>query len=259
LKFNGIGLLLPLFLILCGVRPAPAEPALCENIAPQSHRDIFAGRPGFFIAFYATEAESLETPPDSAAPQEKLKRGTEKSSPLIPSLETSSSLETPLLGKSPTGALLRSLALPGWGQIYTRSYIRGAIYGVGEVIFIGAICNFWRLTDEHQERFEFAREYNRGDFVHTSGVTILPHSSQFQLPEIPQEQEEFDLYQRFQDKRNFYLWITATWVFVSMFDAYAGAHLYNFDRLSEEQLAIDFRIEDQDNEKTCKLTITKSF
>jgi hypothetical protein len=251
LKFNGIRLLLTLFLISCGAESAPAAQATSENTALRSYPSIFIKRP--LLAFHPTAAESLEILPDSTRLQETPEKSEAKSSAVIPALETQ------LLEKSPTGALFRSLALPGWGQIYTRNYIRAAIYGSGEVILIGAICNFWSLSNKHRERFEFAQKYSRGDFLHTSGVTILPHGTQLQVPEVPQERKEFDLYQRFQDKRNFYLWITATWVFISMFDAYVDAHLYNFDKLSEEQVTIDFRIEDRNADKVCELKITKKF
>ena len=251
LKFNGIRLLLPLVLVSCGTELALTGQATSENSALGSHRSRFIKRP--FFAFHAAGGESLETLPDSTRLPETPEKSEAKNSPVIPALETQ------LQEKSPTGALFRSLALPGWGQVYTRNYIRATLYGIGEVIFIGAVCNFWSLTNKHRERFEFAQKYSRGDFLHTSGVTILPRGTQFQVPEIPQEQKEFDLYQRFQDKRNFYLWITATWVFVSMFDAYVDAHLYNFDKLSEEEVTIDFRIEDRDADEFCKLTITKKF
>ena len=252
-KFNAIRFFLPLFLILCAAKIAPAGQGTGGESVLLGHVRIFPKPSSFFLASHVSEGDSAGSLPDSTKLQESPKRSEEESSPVIQALETQ------LLEKSPTGALFRSLALPGWGQIYTRNYIRATIYGTGEVIFIGAICNFWSLTNKHRERFEFAQKYSRGDFLHTSGVTILPHSTQFQFPEVPQEQKEFDLYQRFQDKRNFYLWITATWVFVSMFDAYVDAHLYNFDELSEEEVAIDFRIEDRDADKICKLTITKKF
>ena len=36
--------------------------------------------------------------------------------------------DTPTLTKSPTGASLRSLAVPGWGQIYVEQYIKAPLF-----------------------------------------------------------------------------------------------------------------------------------
>ena len=45
-------------------------------------------------------------------------------------------------------------------------------------------------------------------------------------------------YMLFSPYRNLYLWITAGIVFLSMFDAYVDAHLYNFDREEVRDLSV---------------------
>ncbi|MGB3091998.1 MAG: DUF5683 domain-containing protein, partial [Candidatus Zixiibacteriota bacterium] len=49
---------------------------------------------------------------------------------------------------------------------------------------------------------------------------------------------EFEQFQFYEDRRNLFLWITAGIVFLSMFDAFVDAHLYNFDREEVRDLSI---------------------
>jgi hypothetical protein len=255
----GIGLLVSLFLVLCTAGACNSGTDWHSEIDPLNWLTVSGTEQGFSLSFHAVAEETLQAPLDTTELLQTPPGRQETTSSILPPLEAAPEWKTPLLEKDPTGALLRSLAFPGWGQVYTKNYLRGAVYGIGEVILIGAIYNFWTLTNEHKDNFEFAQRYNRGAFLQISGATLLPHDTEFLPPEIPGEQEEFDLYQRFQDKRNFYLWITAAWVFVSMFDAYVCAHLYNFEKLSGEEFAIDFRIEDRQTGRACKLTMTKRF
>jgi hypothetical protein len=258
-RSTGLRLALVLFLTLYGTGACSSGTDWRNQTEPLNYLASLGTEQGLSLSFHVTAEETLQAPLDTTELLQTPPGRQETTAGIIPPLEAAPEWKTALLEKDPTGALLRSLAFPGWGQIYTKNYLRGAIYGIGEVILIGAIYNFWTLTNEHKDNFEFAQRYNRGALLQTSGATVLPYDAQFLPPEIPGEQQEFDLYQRFQDKRNFYLWITAAWVFVSMFDAYVCAHLYNFEKLSGEEFAIDFRIEERQTDRACKLTITKRF
>lgn len=100
---------------------------------------------------------------------------------------------------SPSGAVLRSLVLPGWGQAYVRHPLKAVIYGGIEQ---GLVLSIYR-----QERFR--RYYQaRG------------------------EEENVRFYR---DQRDRLTWYLAGSILLSTLDAYVDAHLYDFD-VSEEGL-----------------------
>jgi hypothetical protein len=106
---------------------------------------------------------------------------------------------------SPTGALLRSAAFPGWGQLYNKKYIKAAIIGVGESVLIYQTAWYWNKTSTYKDLYinaEAGTEARRDYFY------------------------QFD---RYRDLRNQYIWFLGLTVFYSMFDAYVDAHLKNFD------------------------------
>jgi hypothetical protein len=106
---------------------------------------------------------------------------------------------------NPTGALLRSAFVPGWGQFYNRSYIKGTIIAGGESYLIYGIYNYWKDANRHQHNFE-----NSSDPAYKAA--------------------EFSKYSNARDSRNIRLWILAATVFYSMFDAYVDAQLSDFNQ-----------------------------
>ena len=109
---------------------------------------------------------------------------------------------------SPTGALLRSALIPGWGQLYNGKYIKAGIFAVGEGYLIWHICRDWRDANRHESNFKSSTD--------------------------PQYQAlEFDQFKKAEDRRNIKIWILALTVFYSMFDAYVDAHLADFDQADE--------------------------
>jgi len=105
---------------------------------------------------------------------------------------------------SPTGALLRSAAIPGWGQFYNKKYIKAAIIGGIESVLIYQTAYYWSRTSKYEGLYQ-------GD---TSTVTRI---------------EKYNNYDRYRDLRNQHIWLLGITVFYSMFDAYVDAHLNNFD------------------------------
>lgn len=113
------------------------------------------------------------------------------------------------------GALIRSVAFPGWGQFYNKKYIKAAlVFGV-EATYIVLAADEWRKTNFHKKNFQSAPPYS------------------------PEQYWEFDQYQFHRDRRNLYLWVISGIVFLSMFDAYVDAHLYNFDKEKMEDLKVE--------------------
>jgi hypothetical protein len=118
--------------------------------------------------------------------------------------------------KSPTGALLRSLVVPAWGQMYNGSYIKAGIIGSLESFLIYQTVYYFRRTSRYED-------------LYTSDTT----SSRYSL---------FLQYDRYRDLRNQHIWFLGITVFFSMFDAYVDAHLKNFD----VDLTPDFDEQSQD-------------
>ncbi len=105
--------------------------------------------------------------------------------------------------RPPMGALLRSMAVPGWGQFYNRKYIKGAVVCGVETFFIVRAIHWWRKTEDQYDK-----------------VLTVPEAEQAR---------EFSRYLDFRSTRNDYLWTTGISVFLSMFDAYVDAHLAGLD------------------------------
>jgi hypothetical protein len=92
--------------------------------------------------------------------------------------------------KSPRGAMIRSIVLPGWGQFYNGKWFKGILVAGTE---IGLVVNAMIQND-------FANK--------------------------AQDRLEHDFYI---DNRNLSYWWLAAVILYSMTDAYVDAHLYDFD------------------------------
>ncbi len=113
--------------------------------------------------------------------------------------------------RSPTGALFRSIAFPGWGQFYNKKYLKATIVFLGEGSLIAGAVVEWRRMDEHKKNFE-----------------ALPDTN-------PLKTFEFNEFQYHQDNRNLFLWLTAGVIFISMWDAYADAQLSSFEKEEKQE------------------------
>jgi hypothetical protein len=106
---------------------------------------------------------------------------------------------------NPTGALIRSAFVPGWGQFYNRKYIKATIFAGGESYLIYGIAKYWRDANHHRSNFE-----------HSSDPVF--------------QTSEFNKYTTSRDSRNLRLWLLAASIFYSMFDAYVDAQLSDFNQ-----------------------------
>ncbi len=93
--------------------------------------------------------------------------------------------------KSPRGAMLRSLALPGWGQLYNRQPIKAGLVIAAQGTLIGL-------------RFYYNARAAR----------------------FSDDPARRNLYL---DRRNLMYWLMGGVALLSMVDAYIDAHLFNFD------------------------------
>ncbi len=106
--------------------------------------------------------------------------------------------------RNPTGALVRSAVIPGWGQFYNREPLKGLAYGSLQAGLLG-----WTLYENH------AADHARDMFLATGD------------PSWDRDAE---------DHRNTFrslIWYTAgAWV-LSMLDAYVDAWLFGFEQENE--------------------------
>lgn len=95
--------------------------------------------------------------------------------------------------KSPTSAMLRSLAFPGWGQFYNAKYVKALLaFGIETGLALSA-----SYQNDQMRRYE-----KKGDA----------------------EAAKF-----FRNDRNRFLWWLAGFMLLSMGDAYVDAHLFDYD------------------------------
>ncbi len=110
--------------------------------------------------------------------------------------------------KSPTGAILRSLALPGWGQYYVESYWKVPV-------FLGAAgtCVYFIVDNNNS----FKDKQSQID----KAIALNPSD-----PYIDLYKRQREVYRDNRDQAAFFL---AGVYILSALDAYVGAHLFDFD------------------------------
>lgn len=131
--------------------------------------------------------------------------------------------------RSPTGALFRSIAFPGWGQLYNKKYVKGTLVFLGEGGLIAGAVVEWSRMNEHKKNFE-----------------ALPDTD-------IQKTFEFNQYRYHKDNRNLFLWWTAGVIFISMWDAYADAQLSSFEMEEREEARFGFGPETKISNREIKL------
>ncbi len=110
--------------------------------------------------------------------------------------------------KSPRGAMLRSLVVPGWGQFYNGKWFKGILIGGTE---IGLIVN----------------------------AVIQDHYAVIAETEL---EKEF-----YRDNKSLSIWWLGAAILYSITDAYVDAHLYNFDDSPNLSMKVKEEIEPLSN------------
>jgi len=116
--------------------------------------------------------------------------------------------------KSPGGAVLRSLALPGWGQFYTGHKVRGSLTAVLETAFFAGA--FVKYRDRSRLRDKLSRLESE-------------HGSDWPVDD-PERVALNAHIKSAQQKGGDYLAYGLTTLLLSMIDSYVSAHLYRFER-----------------------------
>lgn len=121
--------------------------------------------------------------------------------------------------KSPVGAMLRSAVLPGWGQIYTESYIKAPIiFG----IFAGLTGSVIYRHDQYAEYRDKYRNAVANPVFGPDGKT--PTTTYERNTRLYKLYREF--YRDERDRLVFYMGIA---YLLNIADAYVDAHLFDFD------------------------------
>lgn len=133
--------------------------------------------------------------------------------------------------KSSTGAILRSLALPGWGQYYVESYWKTPIFlaGWGTVIFF-----IYDMNSKYQTAAD--------EYAAYTGVDLYEKDLLYRTREY---------YRDYRDLNVFYL--VGIYI-ISAVDAYVGANLYDFN--VDDNLSLNYRFNKFGN---VELNITYKF
>lgn len=146
--------------------------------------------------------------------------GQEGAAPAVPTELTS------LEGRpGPTGAMVRSLVLPGWGQASYDRYFRGGVYFVGHGGNLFMIFRTLAKLDEARDRedrwvaFVRAREIAAG---------TPPDSIDAAIDADPDVAHVRDLVASREAQREDWLALGAFWVLVSGLDAFVTAQLADF-------------------------------
>ena len=105
--------------------------------------------------------------------------------------------------KSPTGALFRSMIIPGWGQAYTGKWLKALIYFGSDV---GMRYGAYHQNRLYQENLDYSK-HQKSEYIRL------------------QYEDAADFYR---NDRNRLIWWTAGLTLLSMFDAYVEGHLYDY-------------------------------
>lgn len=118
---------------------------------------------------------------------------------------------------TPSGAIWRSLVLPGWGQLYVESYWKAPIF------FAGATTLGYLIYYNHSKYSDYADILNNMDVSN---------------PEYNTTKLWREYYRDNRDMSAFYL--LAVYVIATV-DAYVGANLYYFDINDDLSMCVNVR------------------
>jgi hypothetical protein len=125
--------------------------------------------------------------------------------------------------KSPGGAMLRALALPGWGQYYTGHWVRGGLATVLETVFFTTAAIKYRDYSRQKDRLRSLEAENGPDWPVDDPQRLVLNQG---IKNVHRGAADFLAYG------------TATLV-LSLVDSYVSAHLYRFEE--NFQVRADFR------------------
>ena len=150
---------------------------------------------------------------------------------------------------SPAGAALRSLALPGWGQMYARNPLKAVIYAGLEQGFIYGVYRQHKLFQHYDLTYQnYNSKYQNYNSKYQNYFSIYEYYEEIGNDSLANYNEGLanlnkglaNLNKGFADNneriansykndRNRMMWYLTAALILSMMDAYVEAHLYGFD------------------------------
>lgn len=124
------------------------------------------------------------------------------------------------LGRSPWGAVGRSLVVPGWGQVYNGSWWKVPLFVAGDV----STMWIYRIKDRKVTRIEKSR--NQIDRQLQSDPFLTPDQRNVLRSRFNNLTTNLD---GALNDRNLYGWLFALSHLLGMVDAYVDAHLFEFE------------------------------
>jgi hypothetical protein len=118
--------------------------------------------------------------------------------------------------------LFKSMLIPGLGQIGNKKYFKAAVAFGLDAWFITSAVKHGRDASDLHRQFEQATDINERNSL-------------------------YDSYLDSKDQRNKYTWFAVIVTFVSMFDAYADAHLSGFPDDTRKSQNVDLSIQPTKN------------
>ena len=104
------------------------------------------------------------------------------------------------LYQNPTGALFKSMLVPGLGQLGNRRYFKAAVFIGLECWFAGSAIHYGRQAADAKDVFA-------------------------SMPTTPERNYWYAFYDNKRKNRNKFTWFAGITIFISMFDAFVDAHL----------------------------------
>ena len=121
--------------------------------------------------------------------------------------------------QNPTKALFKSMLVPGLGQVGNRKYFKAAVVVGLQAWLISSAIDHGREASDFKNKFEMSTD-------------------------IPERNILYDNFLDSKDQRNKFTWFAVIVTFVSMFDAFADAHLSGFPKdkkPGEDKLSLEIR------------------
>lgn len=104
------------------------------------------------------------------------------------------------LRQRPTTALLKSLVIPGWGQVGNGRWFKAILFAGLQVWFVGEVVHYGGQASDFKNLYE-------------------------QSVDVSQRNDYYGLYEDRRQERNKYIFFLGLATLVSVFDAYVDAHL----------------------------------
>ncbi len=127
--------------------------------------------------------------------------------------------------KSPTGAMLRSALVPGWGQLYNESYWKVPVM-FGVFTSLAYVANWY-----HLKYVDYRGRYILSTIKYNDIIADPAKYPDLNENDIFVKTHNFNKTARefYRDNRDIFIFYLAISYFLNIVDAYVDAHLYGFN------------------------------